>query len=121
MIESLTDSIEPLMQIYRVIYSVHMPLFLFLSGLFQKSRMIGEQWSFTTPVWHLWYFFSLGTMAGIRMDWKRCHIRLAGITGLAAYLFLYIGMERIIPTELFYQADSYGTLGIEQGPFLQWS
>ena len=209
MIESLTDSIEPLMQIYRVIYSVHMPLFLFLSGLFQKSRMgclqqikrmflyyavcqtvvvivgrmIGEQWSFTIPVWHLWYFFSLGTMAGIgwcwytaiehwkwlnntavkailliltvllaceagewniigrclslsrtvcffpyflagmfcpiRMDWKRRHIRLAGITGLAAYLFLYIRMERIIPTELFYQADSYGTLGIEQGPFLR--
>lgn len=38
MIEGMIGSVKPLMQIYRVIYSVHMPLFLFLSGLFLKSK-----------------------------------------------------------------------------------
>lgn len=95
MIEGMIDSVEPLMRIYRVIYSVHMPLFLFLSGLFLKNRMtclrqvrqmflyygisqtIGviagriteEQCSLTIPVWHLWYLFSLGCMAGLGWCW----------------------------------------------------
>lgn len=209
MIENIIDSIEPLMQIYRIIYSVHMPLFLFLSGLFLKSksgclrqakqmllyygvcqsaavligRMIGEKWSFTTPVWHLWYLLSLGTMACMGWcwyaitehyiwfnnravkamlliltvclaciagewndigrwgslsrticffpyflagmfcptgaDWKRRGFKVAGHAGLAVYLLLYLGIGQNIPTELFYQADDYGTLGIEQGAVLR--
>lgn len=35
LLEGIMDNAEPLMQIYRIIYSVHMPLFL--SGLFLKS------------------------------------------------------------------------------------
>ena len=95
MIEGMIDSVEPLMQIYRVIYSVHMPLFLFLSGLFLKSRtgclrqakqmllyygvcqtavvvlgrMAGEQLRLDTPVWTLWYLLSLACMAGVGWCW----------------------------------------------------
>ena len=209
MIEGMIDNVEPLMQIYRIIYSVHMPLFLFLSGLFVKSksgclrqarqmfvyygvcqsvaviigRMIGEEWSFTTPVWHLWYLLSLGTMACMGwgwyfvteyfkwfnnpavkalllilaiylaciagewknigrwcslsrtvcffpyflaglfcptgVDWKRAGFKMAGFAGLVVYSLLYLGIEQNIPTELFYQADDYGTLGIEQGVLLR--
>ena len=200
MIEGMTDSVEPLMQVYRVIYSVHMPLFLFLSGLFLKSlagclrqakqmlryyvtcqtavvilgRAAGEQLRLDTPVWTLWYLLSLACMAVVGwcwyaaterwqrlnngavktallilavllaceagkwafvgrwlslsrticflpyflagmfcpagVNWKRRSIRLIGLVGLGVYLLLYLGPGRDIPTEMFYQADSYGEL-----------
>lgn len=95
MIESMIDNVELLMQIYRVIYSVHMPLFLFLSGLFLKSRtgclrqakqillyygicqtavvilgrIAGEQLRLDTPVWTLWYLLSLASMACVGWCW----------------------------------------------------
>ncbi len=81
LIEPSIGQSEMLMIQYKLIYSVHMPLFCFLSGLFIKderscqmrlARMIplylicqaaavllGEgkvRWD--TPYWHLWYLFS---------------------------------------------------------------
>lgn len=95
LLEGIMDNAEPLMQIYRIIYSVHMPLFLFLSGLFLKNRagcarrmkqvllyyavcqtavvvvgrVLGQQMNLDTPVWHLWYLLSLGYMAGLGWCW----------------------------------------------------
>lgn len=209
MIESMIDSVEPLAQVYRVIYSVHMPLFLFLSGFFLKSRisclrqvkqmllyygacqsavvlvgrMLGIQLSLGIPVWLLWYLLSLSCMAALGwlwyvaaerwewlnhvvakivllnlavilactagewsavgrwlslsrticflpyflagmfcpagMNWKNIRVRIAGLIGLAVYLLLYFGPGRAVPTELFYQADSYSTLMLEQGVLLR--
>lgn len=208
-IEGMIDSVEPLAQVYRVIYSVHMPLFLFLSGFFLKSRtsclrqvkqmllyygacqsaaivvgkMLGEQLSFCVPVWHLWYLLSLSCMAGLGwlwyvaaerwkwlnhilakivlflmtailacaagewsavgrwlslsrticflpyflagmfcpagVSWKNSRARIAGLIGMALYLLLYLGPGRAVPAELFYQADSYSALGLNQGAFLR--
>lgn len=95
LLEEIMDNAEPLIQIYRIIYSVHMPLFLFLSGLFLKNRagcvrqmkqtllyyavcqtavvavgrVLGQQMNLGTPVWHLWYLLSLGCMAGLGWCW----------------------------------------------------
>ena len=205
LLEGIMDNAEPLMQIYRVIYSVHMPLFLFLSGMFLKNRsgcvrqmrqvllyyavcqtavvtvgrLLGQQMNLGTPVWHLWYLLSLGCMAGVgwcwftltkrwqqldrgavkvtiltvsvlialavgkchavgrwltlsrifcflpffltgvfcpeNMDWKSVRAKIVGLTGLGAWLFMYLTWGKEIPTALFYQADSYDTLGIGQG------
>lgn len=209
MIESMIDSVEPLAQVYRVIYSVHMPLFLFLSGFFLKSRisclrqvkqmllyygacqsavvlvgrMLGIQLSLGIPVWLLWYLLSLSCMAALGwlwyvaaerwewlnhvvakivllnlavilactagewsavgrwlslsrticflpyflagmfcpadVNWKNRRAGMAGLIGLAVYLLLYFGPGRAVPTELFYQADSYSTLMLEQGVLLR--
>lgn len=209
MIEGLIDTVEPLMQIYRVIYSVHMPMFLFLSGLFLKNRtsclrqgrqmllyygvcqavavslarIVGRQWNYGTPVWHLWYLLSLACMAGVgwcwyavserwqrlnnggvkaailvftvltacmaggwsavgrwfslsrticflpyfmagmfcptRTNWRSRSFKIAGLAGLTVYILLYLGLGNVIPTALFYQADSYAMLGIEQGAILR--
>ena len=95
LLEGIMDNAEPLIQIYRIIYSVHMPLFLFLSGLFLKNRaacvrqmkqvllyyavfqtavvvvggVLGQQMNLDTLVWHLWYLLSLGCMAGLGWCW----------------------------------------------------
>ena len=85
-------------QIYRVIYAVHMPLFLFLSGFFMKGeagclrsarQMFSYyavlqaaivmwaalyskgEYSFFVPAWHLWYLLSLGCMAVVGFFWYR--------------------------------------------------
>lgn len=205
LLEGIMDNAEPLEQIYRGIYSVHMPLFLFLSGLFLKNRtgcvrqmrqaflyyavcqtavvavgrVLGQQMSIGTPVWHLWYLLSLGCMAGLgwcwfvlterwqqidrgtvkaalltvsvlialavgkypavgrwlslsrtfcflpfflagvfcseNMDWKSVRTKIVGLAGLGVWLFMYLMWGREIPIALFYQADSYDTLGISQG------
>ena len=99
-IEGLIDSSGAAAQLYRIIYTVHMPLFLFLSGLFLKDkasclrqvrqmflyygviqsvtvlvgREAGSSLSLGTPVWHLWYLLSLGCMAAL--GW--CLYELAG-------------------------------------------
>ena len=99
-IEGSIDSSETAAQLYRTIYAVHMPLFLFLSGLFLKDgtsclrqmkqmffyygviqsvtvmvgRAAGASLSLGTPVWHLWYLLSLGCMAA----WGWCFYELAG-------------------------------------------
>lgn len=95
MIEGRIADYEVLMQIYRVIYSVHMPLFLFLSGLFLKDRtsclqqvkqsgswylfcqlliviigrLFGARYSILTPFWHLWYLLSLASMSLLGAVW----------------------------------------------------
>lgn len=95
MIEGQIDNHPFFMQSYRVIYSVHMPLFLFLSGLFIKNgtdcmrqmkqmfllygccqlpiviirRLLGAECSHLTPFWHLWYLLSMACMAGIGGIW----------------------------------------------------
>lgn len=95
LLEGIMDNVGPLIQIYRIIYSVHMPLFLFVSGLFLKNRagcvrqmrqvllyytvcqtavvaverVLGQQMNLGTPVWHLWYLLSLGCMAGLGWCW----------------------------------------------------
>lgn len=209
LIEGIVENAEPLNQTYRVIYSVHMPLFLFLSGLFLKSsaaclrqmkQMIlyyvicqtavvavgkasGQQMSIGTPVWHLWYLLSLGCMAGLgwcwfvlikrwqqldrgtvkaalltvsvlialtvgkcpavgrwlslsrtfcflpfflagvfcseNMDWKSVRVKIVGLIGLVAWLFMYLTWGKEIPTAMFYQADSYDTLGVGKGVWLR--
>lgn len=59
LLEGIMDNAKPLIQIYRIIYSVHMPLFLFLSGLFLKNRAgCARQMNMDTPVWHLWHLLS---------------------------------------------------------------
>lgn len=94
-IEGFIDSFETAAQLYRVIYAVHMPLFLFLSGLFLKDgtsclrqmkqmffyygaiqsvtvlvgRAAGVSFRLGTPVWHLWYLLSLGCMAALGWCW----------------------------------------------------
>ena len=94
-IEGLIDSSAVAAQTYQVIYSVHMPLFLFLSGLFLKDgtsclrqmkqmflyygviqgvtvlagRAAGLSLSLGIPVWHLWYLLSFGCMAGLGWCW----------------------------------------------------
>ena len=99
-IEGLINFSEAAAQLYRIIYAVHMPLFLFLSGLFLKDRTsclrqmkqmflyygaiqsitvlvgreAGASFSLGTPVWHLWYLLSLGCMAAL--GW--CLYELAG-------------------------------------------
>lgn len=92
LIEARVCETQTLLWIYQGIYSVHMPLFLFLSGLFLKSResclkqakhlllyyagcqtvlvlgswlLTEERLSMAVPVWHLWYLLSLGCMAGV--------------------------------------------------------
>lgn len=101
-IEGLIDSSEAAAQIYRIIYAVHMPLFLFLSGLFLKDgisclrqmkqmfyyygviqsmtvlvgREAGLSFSLGTPVWHLWYLLSLGCMAALGWFWYELAGRL---------------------------------------------
>ena len=197
LLEGIMDNVEPLEQIYRIIYSVHMPLFLFLSGMFLKNRagcvrqmrqvllyyavcqtavvtvgrLLGQQMNLGTPVWHLWYLLSLGCMAGVgwcwftltkrwqqldrgavkvtiltvsvlmalavgkchavgrwlslsrifcflpffltgvfcpeNMDWKSVRAKIVGLTGLGAWLFMYLTWGKEIPTVLFYQADTF--------------
>lgn len=79
----------------REAFYCNMKLFLFLSGLFLKNRagcarqmkqvllyyavcqtavvvvgrVLGQQMSIGTPVWHLWYLLSLGCMAGLGWCW----------------------------------------------------
>ncbi|MCH5339386.1 MAG: acyltransferase family protein [Acetatifactor sp.] len=209
LLEGIMDNAEPLIQIYRIIYSVHMPLFLFLSGLFLKNRagcvrqmkqallyyavcqtavvavgrVLGQQMNLGTPVWHLWYLLSLGCMAGVgwcwfvltehwqqldrgtvkvallavsvlnalavgeysavgrwlslsrtfcflpfflagvfcpeNMDWKSVMVKIVGFIGMGAWLFMYLTWSKEIPTAMFYQADSYDTLGVGQGVWLR--
>lgn len=97
LIEARVCETQGLLWIYQGIYSVHMPLFLFLSGLFLKdgkdcfgqakrlllyyivcqaaalaflSPFSEEKLSMAVPVWHLWYLLSLGCMAGV--GWCLC-------------------------------------------------
>lgn len=90
-------------QIYRIIYTVHMPLFCFLSGFFMKGeagclRSMKQMfsyyvilqaaiviwaalyskggYSFFVPVWHLWYLLSLGCMAASGFFWYRRYCSL---------------------------------------------
>ena len=97
MLEGRICESAPLMQIYRMIYSFHMPLFLFLSGLFltdsgrcsqQMKQMLvlyfplqsaavflcnllGGHFSLWVPVWHLWYLLSLASMDLLGLLWCR--------------------------------------------------
>lgn len=92
LIETRIGGNEVFLWQYRMIYSVHIPLFAFLSGLFLKSEdgCLKQMWSslkyyilcqtaamlyfklaenrelsFFTPYWHLWYLLSLFFWAGI--------------------------------------------------------
>lgn len=83
-----------LLEQYRLIYLVHMPLFSFLSGLFLTGEkgcrrccgrslglyvlcqsvaaaMCGESAKWHTPVWHLWYLLSLGCWSALGWVWFR--------------------------------------------------
>ncbi len=92
LIETRIGASTLLRTLYRLIYLVHMPLFVFLSGQFLRSardcmrqarrmlllylgcqsvvvavsRLTGGSQAFLTPYWHLWYLLSLGCwcMAG---------------------------------------------------------
>lgn len=112
-IEGIIDSSAAAAQLYRIIYAVHMPLFLFLSGLFLKDgtsclrqmkqmflyygaiqsvtvlmgRAAGLSLSLGTPVWHLWYLLSLGCMAAL--GW--CFYELAG-----RFIWLNRGIVKIV-------------------------
>lgn len=126
MIEGMIDNVEPLMQIYRVIYSVHMPLFLFLSGLFLKSRtgcrrqakqmllyygvcqtavvvlgrMAGMQLRLYTPAWTLWY---LACMAGVGWCWYAATERWQRLNNGAvkAALLILTAYMIFLPYKLF--------------------
>lgn len=103
LIEGRLEESALLTQIYRLIYTVHMPLFLFLSGLFMKGEARCRQqmkqmlsyyivlqtcivvwaavfsegeYSVLVPVWHLWYLLSLGCMAALGLLWYRFIRRL---------------------------------------------
>lgn len=96
MIEPNIASSEIAMFLYKLIYTIHMPLFLFLSGLFIKGKgqalsqakhalllyaacqsavfLLSRLFhytgiSFFRPYWHLWYLFSLGCMAALAYCW----------------------------------------------------
>lgn len=98
LIEGRLEESVLLTQIYRLIYTVHMPLFLFLSGFFMKGEARCRQqmkqllfyymilqsliviwaalfsegeYSVFVPVWHLWYLLSLGCMAALGLLWHR--------------------------------------------------
>lgn len=210
-IEGLIDSSEIAAQLYRIIYTVHMPLFLFLSGLFLKDgtsclrqmkqmflyygaiqsmtvlvgREAGLSLSLGMPVWHLWYLLSLGCMAALgwcwyelagrliwlnrgivkigliasailgaclvgecsvigrwmslsrticflpyfltglfcprEIPWERWGFRILGLAGLMCFLVIYFNWGCGMPVELFYQADSYGVVGVPgTGAFLRF-
>ncbi|MGM9537207.1 MAG: hypothetical protein ACI3VN_02620 [Candidatus Onthomonas sp.] len=91
LVEDELSSIPLLETIYRLVYLVHMPLFVFLTGFFLKNRdqclsqlrraallylaaqsaaaaveiWMGEAISLLIPVWHLWYLLSLVWWAGL--------------------------------------------------------
>lgn len=116
-IEGQIQNVEPLAHTYRVIYSIHMPLFLFLSGLFLRDgagclrqmkqvlpiyvvcqgasvaagRLVGMGWSLGTPVWHLWYLLSLGSMAVIGLFWHRLTERWRGIDCAPVKIGMLVG------------------------------
>lgn len=81
---------------YRLIYSVHMPLFVFLSGLFLKKKegclrqmlrmlrdyvivqgimlfagpaLLDKKVVFCVPYWHFWYLLSLAFWSGAAFLW----------------------------------------------------
>lgn len=111
MIEGRIYEDTVLMLVYRMIYSFHMPLFLFLSGLFltdsagcfrQMKKMLflycllqpfavfvcnlsGDHFSLWIPVWHLWYLLSLACMdlAGLLWYWFAEKLRTAWNTSFA--------------------------------------
>ncbi len=103
-IEQRIQESEGLMLQYRLIYTFHMPAFVFLSGMFLSGgeacrrqalralkyylaiqgcvafvdiTVLGEGASLWTPCWHLWYLLSLSCWAGV------CFLAHRG----AAYLF----------------------------------
>ncbi|MGN0298837.1 MAG: acyltransferase family protein [Lachnospiraceae bacterium] len=96
-IEPQIENSNCIKEIYRVIYMIHMPLFVFLSGLFLKNlelclrqakRSIGlycaiqgilvvgnavslkGTFSFWKPYWHLWYLMSLSVWTLIVGLWQ---------------------------------------------------
>lgn len=98
LIEGRLEESAFLTQMYCLIYTVHMPLFLFLSGFFMKGEARCRQqmkqmllyyivlqgaivlwaalfsrgeYSVFVPVWHLWYLLSLGCMAAAGWLWYR--------------------------------------------------
>ncbi len=96
-----------LMQVYRFIYSFHMPLFAFLSGLFLRDEgdcmrqckrslqiflplqaicVVLGLTSFLTPYWHLWYLLSNATWYVMAYLWLR--FRKHGIKFLILLMLL---------------------------------
>ncbi|MDO5409819.1 MAG: acyltransferase family protein [Lachnospiraceae bacterium] len=97
LIESRVDESELLLIQYRLIYMVHMPLFVFLSGLFMEKERVcfsqakrvlviylisqfvmivvknleGQKLDFELPYWHLWYLLSLSCWAAAAGLWHR--------------------------------------------------
>ncbi|MDY4220227.1 MAG: hypothetical protein SOY32_07400, partial [Candidatus Faecousia sp.] len=98
MIEKRIGQSPGLLAQYRWIYAVHMPLFVFLSGLFLKEetrclrqgrRMLllylclqapialfsGGGVSLWRPYWHLWYLLSLSCWSYLAWLWLRLERR----------------------------------------------
>lgn len=199
-IEAYIDFFPWVNTIYRIIYTVHMPLFIFLSGTFLTSgeqaklqafrylsyylifqtitvligKMAGGSYCLYRPCWHLWYLLSLslwsfsvwrlerwthlscrppyvkaGTILlavvigcgagclpriGRDLSLSRTLVffpyiligqlcprdifrsrRIPGIIALLGFVGLYFLFGCYIPTNFFYQADSYGALGESLG------
>lgn len=97
---------------YKIIYLFHMPLFVFLSGLFlttskqclaQGRRMLGwylgiqgtlsllwpEQYTLSLPYWHLWYLLSFACWCAL--GWLLC-LRPQGRISKGLLLALSVGI-----------------------------
>ncbi len=106
-IEPQTEHSAILLQVYRLIYAFHMPLFAFLGGLFLKNGsdclrqckrslklylplqalavMMGMATPFT-PYWYLWYLLSFAMWCAFAYLWFR--FQAYGKTILAVLLLL---------------------------------
>lgn len=208
LIEPCVSENRILYEIYRMIYMVHIPLFVFLSGVFLKDRtsclrqskkalvwylaaqslcmvslylIKGQKGSIFVPYWHLWYLLSLASWALIgtvyyflaerwslwRSSWikigvilvaiiagclaggeeeiertgslsrtivflpyflagmfwkdgeKRKTYQTIGKISLIVGAMVYCMIREGVSVIFLYQADGYGTMGMEKGCFLR--
>lgn len=119
-IEPYIDSFPPVHSVYRIIYTVHMPLFIFISGsflasgeqakiqafrclscylIFQSAAVLagavsGRPLRLYRPCWHLWYLLSLSLWsfsAWISERWIRLSERSPYIRSGGILLAVLIG------------------------------
>ncbi len=102
---------ETLLWLYKLIYSFHMPLFAFLTGLFVNSEenckrqglrllklygilqlsvvlITGDKEALFTPWWYLWYLLSGVTWMGIGRAWYRFGRKAWAIPVLLGFVLL---------------------------------
>lgn len=123
LIESKISDSAFFMWQYRIIYSVHIPLFAFVSGVFLKEKRVcfaqfkkallyytffqllsmtvikivqGTVAPFTIPYWHLWYLLSLSCWALLCLALETTEKYLQGYRKKAILIIISIGIACIV-------------------------